>query len=322
MKICNEDEILNWKTNRCVKKSGKVGKKLLALENNVQKIKTKQKVIIVEQHKQKSLKTYNENEIFNQYIIQKSKRKVAEILIIKLQSVIRGYLHRLKILPLVLYKLQRYLINERLELSRCSSDGRVSSCMDENIITDKLKNAVEFKDKIKIPKERWWYDILVRDNYYGWLPINIKTTTTKTADNTGNLAMCVQAYTDEEVLLHPNRQPRSSLSKPSTNNGSMSKILITKLQNGRLNHKPKKDYYFVVINKTNGNVIVNSVKGLVELTSNLHNIPFQIKWNKNDVFVYGNIKDKVNMFLRCLQTPKPTWEENFLTDVRQLRLIS
>ena len=36
-----------------------------------------------------------------------------------------------------------------------------------------------------------WYDILVFDYMYGWLPINIKITTMKTNDNTGNLAMCV-----------------------------------------------------------------------------------------------------------------------------------
>jgi hypothetical protein len=213
-------------------------------------------------------------------------------------------------------------VKEQLELSRCSNDGRISSCIDENIITEKLKNSIEFKDKLKIPKERWWYDILVKDNYYGWLPVNIKTTTTKTADNTGNLAMCVQAYTDEEVLLHPNKNPRSKLSKPSTNNGSMSKILLNKLQNKNLNYKAKKDYYFIVMNKINGSVIINSVKGLIELTPNLHNIPFQIKWNKNNTFVYGNIKNKVNMFLKCLQKPHPTWEEKFLNDIRKLPLIS
>ena len=36
-----------------------------------------------------------------------------------------------------------------------------------------------------------WYDILAYDYMYKWIPINIKTTTTKTSDNTGNLTMCV-----------------------------------------------------------------------------------------------------------------------------------
>ena len=38
-----------------------------------------------------------------------------------------------------------------------------------------------------------WYDILAFDNMYNWIPINIKTTTTTTSDNTGNLAICVYA---------------------------------------------------------------------------------------------------------------------------------
>jgi len=306
MRHCKEDEILNPKTKRCVKKSGKIGKKLLASVQNI--IKIKQHTHLNEKEK-----------IWNKYKI--SNRKRVENIIINLQAVIRGYICRLKFMPLILYQIKRFLVEEKLELSRCSNDGRISSCIDENIITEKLKNSKNFKDRIKVPKERWWYDILVKDNYYGWLPVNLKTTTTKTADNTGNLAMCVQAYTDEEVLLHPHKNPRSKLSKPSTNNGSMSRILIHKLQNKCLNYKSKKDYYFIVVNKTNGDVILNSVKGLVELTSNLHNIPFQIKWNKNNRFVYGNIKDKSNMFLQCLKTPQSTWEEKFLRDIRQIPLI-
>ena len=47
-----------------------------------------------------------------------------------------------------------------------------------------------------------WYDILAFDYMYGWIPINIKTTTTLTSDNTGNLAMCVYAYTDEMLDIH------------------------------------------------------------------------------------------------------------------------
>lgn len=284
MRRCRKNEILNPKTKRCVKKSGKIGKKLLA--------------------------------------IQKHQTISIEKFVIKIQSLVRGYLCRLKFLPFVLYQIKNYLLKQHLELSRCMNDGRISSCLDEKIITETLKNAPELKDKIKFPKERWWYDILVKDYSYGWLPVNIKTTTTKTADNTGNLAMCVQAYTDEEVLLHPPTKPRTKFSKPSTNNGSMSRILLHKLRNKHLNYKAKKDYYFVVINKTNGEIIINSVKGLVNLTPNLHNISFQISWNKNPVFKYGNIRDKVNMFLRCLQKPSPTWEETFLNNIRQLPLLT
>ena len=42
-----------------------------------------------------------------------------------------------------------------------------------------------------------WYDILAFDYMYGWISINIKTTGIRISDNTGNLAMCVYAYTNE-----------------------------------------------------------------------------------------------------------------------------
>jgi hypothetical protein len=94
-----------------------------------------------------------------------------------------------------------------------------------------------------------WYDILAYDFIFGWIPINIKTTTTKTADNTGNLAMCVYAYTDE--ILDFNK---------SYENGKMSIILFNKLKSKNYNRNNKKDYYFIVLNKTNSNdIIINSI---------------------------------------------------------------
>lgn len=292
---CKKDEILNPKTKRCVKKSGKIGKQILAITNKTDNIRTKHIAAV-------------KDATAHRHPISKYKTRRIEYSISLFQALVRGYLQRIKILPLILYRIKRYLLVQQLELSKCSNDGRISSCIDENIITEMLTNSTEFKNKVKVPKKRWWYDILVRDSYYGWLPVNIKTTTTKTADNTGNLAMCVHAYTNEHVILHPN----TSRNKPSTNNGIMSNILVNKLKDKSLNYKSKKDYYFIVVNKTDGDVIVNSVKGLVELTPNLHNIPFQIRWDKNKTFTYGNIKEKVNMFIRCIQKPKPTWEERFL----------
>ena len=74
-----------------------------------------------------------------------------------------------------------------------------------------------------------WYDILIYDYQYGWLPVNIKSTTTLTSDNTGNLAMCVYAYTDEELDLDE-----------VYNNGNMSKILVEKLKKKNIITKIKK----------------------------------------------------------------------------------
>ena len=91
--------------------------------------------------------------------------------------------------------------------------------MDEDEI---IKLLIEkFSNKIKKPKMRMWYDILIFDYIYGWIPCNIKTTSTLTHDNTGNLAMCVYAYTNEYLDIHKNN---------SYENGKMSNILYNKLK--------------------------------------------------------------------------------------------
>lgn len=88
---------------------------------------------------------------------------MVEEFIIRFQSLVRGYLSRLKILPMIMYQIRSYLHKQKPILSKFCQDGRIGSCIDETIITDLLKNSTEFRDKIKIPKERWWYDILLTD---------------------------------------------------------------------------------------------------------------------------------------------------------------
>ena len=228
--------------------------------------------------------------------------------VITIQKWARGFACRLKRMPLIMYKIQTYLKSRRFEFSNRHEDGRINSCDDEHIAINLLVH--KFGDKIFIPKIRMWYDILAFDYLYGWIPINIKTTTTSTSDNTGNLAMCVYAYTDEILDLHK-----------SYNNGVMSEILFDKLKNKKYNTLNKKDYYFVIFNKSDTtDIIVNSVKGLCVVTPNLNNLPFQVRWDKNRVFEYGNINIKIQQFISCLQKPRPSWKETFLTNMRDLKL--
>jgi hypothetical protein len=229
-------------------------------------------------------------------------------LVIRIQSLFRGWIFRLKRLPLIMYKIQRILQIQSFQFSQDNDDGRINSCIDEDsIITILFEN---FRERIKKPKIRMWYDILVFDYLYGWIPINIKTTTTLTCDNTGNLAMCVYSYTDEILDIYRDK---------SYENGKMSILLINKLRNIQYNKNPKKDYYFLVMNKTNSmDVIINSVKGLSVLTPNVNNLPFQVCWNKNRIFTYGPIEKKVRLFVECLQKPKPSWKEEFMSNIRIL----
>jgi len=70
------------------------------------------------------------------------------------------------------------------------------------------------------------YDILIFDYIYGWLPVNIKTTTTLTNDNTGNLSMCVYSYTNEILNIY---------NKKSYENSKMCDILFNKIKNKEYN---------------------------------------------------------------------------------------
>jgi hypothetical protein len=240
--------------------------------------------------------------------LKKTAQEPLDFNVLKIQKWFRGCILRLKQLPLIMYKTQRYLQSKTFEFSSQNNDGRINSCIDEDGVIKLLFER--FGDKIKIPKIRMWYDILAFDYMYGWIPINIKTTTTHTSDNTGNLAMCVYAYTNEILDIHTNK---------TYENGKMSVVLFNKLKNKQYNHNHKKDYYFIVLNKTDSSeIIVNSVKGLTILTPNINNLPFQVNWSKNKLFKYENINKKIQQFIDCLQKPKPSWKETFMTNIRIL----
>jgi hypothetical protein len=229
---------------------------------------------------------------------------------IKIQKWFRGCMFRLNHLPLIMYKIQQYFKSKAIQFSTQNEDGRINSCMDEDVVIQLL--IERFGNKIKKPKIRMWYDLLAYDYMYGWIPINIKTTTTKTSDNTCNLAMCVYSYTDETLDIYRDK---------SYENGKMSEILFNKLKNKKYNTNNKKDYYFVVLNKTDAiDIIVNSVKGLTILTSNINNLPFQVCWDKNRLFKYENINKKIKLFINCLHKPKPSWKETFMSNIRTIKL--
>ena len=119
--------------------------------------------------------------------------------LLKCQSIIRGHLCRIKRLPNFLYTIQIFLKNHNIKICNDNNDGRINSCIDEDEVINLLLGR--FETRIKKGKVRMWYDILIYDYHYGWLPVNIKSTTTLTTDNTGNLAMCVHSYTNEKLDL-------------------------------------------------------------------------------------------------------------------------
>lgn len=228
-------------------------------------------------------------------------------IIIRYQSIIRGLLCRKHRLPNSLYIIKNILDNHDIKLCNENDDGRVNSCMDEDEVVKILFK--ELPTRIYIPNIRMWYDILVRDYRYGWLPINIKSTSMQTSDNVGNLAMCVYAYTNEPLDLYKHYQ-----------NGKISQILLQKLKDKEYNLIDKKDYYFVVIGKKNNDIIINSIKGLTYLTPNINNLPFQVLWNKNRIYARKTIYENISLFINALQKPKPSWQELFMSEIRNIKL--
>jgi hypothetical protein len=232
------------------------------------------------------------------------------ISVVKIQKWIRGYMYRRKRLPTILYSIQKYLQTNEIHFSDITGDGRVNSCIDEEVVIHLLED--EYLKRVRKPKIRMWYDVLLLDYMCGWIPVNIKTTTMKTNDNTGNLAMCVFAYTNERLELNCNK---------SYENGKMSEMLFQKLRDKQYNKTSKKDYYFIVLNKTGSKeIIVNSVLGLSKITPNSNNLPFQVNWLKNRDFQYAPIREKIKQFVGCLKHPVPSWKEQFMTNIRTIQL--
>ena len=230
---------------------------------------------------------------------------------VKLQALFRGVLHRRNTLPLALILLQKALRNNPITISTAHEDGRVNSSLDQISAMERIKQTLA-EHRISEPDMRAFFDVAIRDYRHGWLPINIKTTSTTTSDNTGNMAMCLHAYMDIDVLAEAHDGGFDC------RNGPCSQLFWEMFGNRQFN-RSKKDYYFLVVNKTNpSDVIINSVRGLSVLTPNINNPPFQIRWSMNREFRYRPINDCITMFVRAIQTPNPSWQEIFYSRFRRV----
>lgn len=221
-------------------------------------------------------------------------------------SFLSGYIYRMKNLPNSLLYIQK-ILNENggftPKANECK-DGRISSAIQEECVLEFLQEKMP--NRIKVPNARMWYDFLVYDYIYGWLPVDIKITTTYTSDNICNLAGLVHSYTSMELNFDCHYK-----------NGEMSKSLMAYIKNGKINKKSKKDYFFVVINKKTGECNVNSILGLSELTPNINNLPFQVKWSKNKMFVYKSVLSCIDSFVSLFEDCKNDWKTEFIKDLGQ-----
>ena len=218
---------------------------------------------------------------------------------------IKGFMYRLHHLPNSIYLIKKILDTHKFKVSTKGDDGRWNSCDDEKTIISLLQKEIP-KNRLYIPPPRHWFDIAILDYKLGWLPINLKSSTTLTPDNTGNLAMLAWAVTNHEMDI-----------QKSYRNGTLAPIVVSKIKEQCYSNR---DYYFVVICKNSLEIIVNSLKGLSKIHANVNNLPFQVKWCENKKFKFQSTKTIVDKIVKAITIPKPSWKETFLQEMRDISI--
>lgn len=163
-------------------------------------------------------------------------------------------------IPKLLDHIVRFLKDNQPKLSQSSRDGRINSAFNE----DEIFNLIEKHFDIDRPSMRDWVDFSFEENG-NFIPVNIKVSTTRTADNLNCKLGIYYALTDKI---------------PTFSNGIPWEQYFKNLSNDL--RENNQDYYFLIINKDAVNdVFVTSLKGLCKIVPNGNNLPFQAKWDDN-----------------------------------------
>ena len=226
----------------------------------------------------------------------------------KAKAILRGYIQRRRNLPNVLRAARQHVSDANCDMKYQHADGRVDSIEHEGEIVKCLQQ--QFGERIRVAKVRWWYDILLHDYYCGWIPVNIKTTTMRTSDNVGNLTICAYAYTNLNVGFDKKR-----------NIGYWKERLPVAIANKRQLNRSNRDYYFLVVNKSNpADVVVNGLRGIDCLTCNASNLPFQIKWMTNRKYKLLAVNTVVAAYVAAASPAAESSKETYLRLMRNLKL--
>ncbi|EQD95069.1 restriction endonuclease Hpy8I [Helicobacter pylori PZ5024] len=181
-------------------------------------------------------------------------------------------------IPTQLNEIAEFLRTNPYNLSQPLQDGRLNSSVNEEEILNTIKDYFP----IQLPRAREWWDFSFEENDI-FYPVNIKTTTTKTADNlNGKLGI----YYALCGLL------------PEFNNEIAWEKYFQKLHKD-LGKNTNRDYYFLIINKNDPkDIFINSLKGIQTLQPN--NLPFQCKWDNNREIIQRNFDGSKNFILSAL----------------------
>ncbi|WP_131127192.1 restriction endonuclease [Helicobacter pylori] len=180
-------------------------------------------------------------------------------------------------IPTQLNEIAKFLKTNPYNLSQPLQDGCLNLSVNEEEILNTIKHF-----PIQLPKAREWWDFSFKKNDI-FYPVNIKTTTTKTADNlNGKLGI----YYALCGLV------------PEFNNEIAWEKYFQKLHKD-LAKNTNRDYYFLIINKNDPkDIFINSLKGIQTLQPN--NLPFQCKWDNNREIVQRSFIESKNFILSAL----------------------
>ncbi|MCQ2762239.1 restriction endonuclease [Helicobacter pylori] len=181
-------------------------------------------------------------------------------------------------IPTQLNGIAEFLKTNPYHLSQPLQNGRLNSSINEEEILNTIKDYFP----IQLPRVREWWDFSFEENKI-FYPINIKTTTTKTADN---LNCKLGIYYALCGLL------------PEFNNEIAWEKYFQKLHKD-LGKNTNRDYYFLIINKNDPkDIFINSLKNIQTLQPN--NLPFQCKWDDNREIVQRSFIESKNFILSTL----------------------
>ncbi|GHP97086.1 hypothetical protein VN0268_14810 [Helicobacter pylori] len=182
--------------------------------------------------------------------------------------------------PTQLNEIAEFLKTNPYHLSQPLQDGRLNPSVNE----EEILNTIKHSFAIQLPKAREWWDFSCEENDI-FYPVNIKTTTTKTADNLN----CKLGIYDALCGL-----------LPTFNNEIAWEKYFQKLHKD-LGKNTNRDYYFLIINKNDPkDIFINSLKGIQTLQPNGNNLPFQCKWDNNREIIQRDFDGSKNFILSAL----------------------
>ena len=164
-------------------------------------------------------------------------------------------------IPQELTDIQNFLVSNAVQLSRQFQDGRINASINE----DEIIKAIKSKFDIELPPPRHWYDFAIKKGSER-IPVNIKVTSTATADNVQCKLGMYYALTGIWPTF-ANEMPWGD---------------YFALLKRDLNTKTDNDYYILVVSKKNPrDVFSTSLKQIQTLVANGNNLPFQCNWGNN-----------------------------------------